>query len=458
MTHIDPNIFRAYDIRGLVDKNLTEEVVRLIGQSIGSEALSRREHTITLARDGRLSSPRLSKVLCEGILNSGCHVIDIGAVPTPLLYFATNILETHSGVMLTGSHNPPEYNGIKIVLKGETLFGESIQALYQRITEKNLNTGTGKIQQIDIIERYLDRICSDIKLAKPMRIVIDCGNGIASVVASQLYRRLGCQVTELFCEVDGHFPNHHPDPSSMENLKDLIQAVREQKADIGLAFDGDADRLGVVTNKGNIIFADRLLMLFAGDILSHYFQAKIIYDVKCSKHLHDEIVKHNGQPIMYKTGHSFIQTKIQETNALLGGEMSGHIFFKERWYGFDDGLYAGARLLEILSHQYITADEVFKTFPESVSTPELKIPVDESRKFDLMKEIKQQASFPNAKIHTIDGLRIEFEHGWGLIRPSNTSPYLTLRFEADDETEMHRIQKMFRKELLNIDKNLKIPF
>jgi phosphomannomutase/phosphoglucomutase len=458
MINIDPTIFRAYDIRGIVDQNLTPETVKLIGQAIGTEAQTRGESTVIVARDGRLSGPELSKALSEGLLMSGCDVIDIGMVPTPLLYFATHTLNTHSGVMLTGSHNPPNYNGIKIVLNGEALSGESIQALYQLITKGQFSKGSGKIQQAEIIDRYLDRICDDIKLEKPLDIIIDCGNGVAGMIASQLYRRLGCQVTELFCEVDGNFPHHQPDPTIIKNLEDLMKAVLEQEADLGLAFDGDADRLGLISNKGTVIWPDQLLILFIRDILSRNFQAQIVYDVKCSRHVHNEIIKHHGNPIMCKSGHSFIKEKMIETGALLGGEMSGHTFFKERWYGFDDGLYTGARLLELLSYQDMTVDEIFKTFPQSANTPELRLPVDESKKFDLMKRFKQQASFPDAEINTIDGLRADFEKGWGLVRPSNTTPYLILRFEADNEDELKKIQDMFRKELLKVDKTLQIPF
>jgi phosphomannomutase/phosphoglucomutase len=458
MINIDPTIFRAYDIRGIVDKNLTPDVVKIIGQAIGTEAQRRGEATVIIARDGRLSGPQLSQALCDGLLMSGCDVIDIGMVPTPLLYFATNVLNTHSGVMLTGSHNPPNYNGIKIVLNGETLAGESIQALYHSIIQKQVATGSGKVQQTEIIDRYINRICDDIKLEKPLNIIIDCGNGVGGIIAPQLYRRLGCQVTELFCKVDGNFPNHQPDPSVMENLQDLIKAVKAQDADLGLALDGDADRLGLITNTGNIILPDRQLMLFIRDVLSRNFQAQIIYDVKCSRHVYNEIIKHHGNPIMWKTGHSFIKAKMIETGALLGGEMSGHIFFKERWYGFDDGLYTGARLLELLSYQDITVEEVFQTFPQSANTPELRLPVDESKKFELMEKIQQEASFPDAEITTIDGLRADFETGWGLIRPSNTTPYLILRFEADNEKELKKVQNLFRKELLKIDKTLQLPF
>jgi len=451
--------FRAYDIRGIVDESLTEETVRLIGQAIGSEAQARGEKTISIGRDGRISGPRLSKMLCQGILDSGCDVIDIGTVPTPVLYFATHIFASSSGVMLTGSHNPSNYNGLKIVLAEETLALDEIQKLYQRIINNDLTTGQGTAQQKNIDEQYLERICGDVKIEKPLKVVIDCGNGIGGEIAPKLFKRLGCEVKGLFCEIDGNFPNHHPDPSEPKNLKDLICAVKKEKADVGIAFDGDCDRLGIVTNDGEVVWPDRQLMLFAIDVLSRNKDAEIIFDVKCTKHLQDVISEHYGKAVMWKTGHSFIKEKLrEEKNALLAGEMSGHMFFKERWYGFDDALYAGARLLEIISKQDKTIAEIFNELPDSINTPELKLPISETEKFKFMDKFKQQAKFEDGNIITIDGIRVDFSNGFGLIRPSNTTPYLVLRFEANNAEKLKQIQEMFRREILKTDSSLKLPF
>jgi len=397
--------------------------------------------------------------LSNGILKSGCDVINVGAVPTPTLYFATHALPCRSGVMLTGSHNPPEYNGIKMVLKGITLANEAIQNLYQRIINHDLKEGHGKLSHRSICDVYIDDICQRIHLAKKLKVVIDCGNGIGGNIAPKLFHQLGCHVEKLFCDVDGNFPHHHPDPSQPENLQHLIDAVKKHHADIGIAFDGDADRLGVVTNTGEIIWPDRQLMLFASDVLSRNPDAEIIYDVKCTKHLKDVIKQHSGLPCMCKTGHSYVKAELKSReNALLGGEMSGHMFFKERWYGFDDGLYAGARLLEIISRKDETVDEIFKALPNSVNTPELKLNISEDEKFIFMDKLKENANFPGGEINTIDGIRVDFPDGFGLIRPSNTTPCLVLRFEANDEAGLKRIQNQFRDEILKIDSNLKLPF
>lgn len=456
--NVSPHIFRAYDIRGVVGETLTSDVVYTLGLAIGSEAQARGEKQIITARDGRLSGPVLQAVLNQGLQDSGCDVIDIGAVPTPVLYFATHVLDTSSGVMLTGSHNPPDYNGLKIVLAGETLSDQAINNLYQRIKTGNLLTGRGALSAINITENYLNRITHDIKVQRPLKVIVDCGNGIAGALAPTLFRALGCEVSELFCEVDGHFPNHHPDPGDPENLQDLITAVQKQQADIGLAFDGDGDRLGVVTNKGEIIWPDRQLMLYAMDVLARNPGAMIIYDVKSTRHLATVIKQHKGEPLMYKTGHSLVKAKLKESGALLAGEMSGHVFFKERWYGFDDGLYTAARLLEILSQQKQTASDLFATLPNSINTPELKLPIPEEKKFGFMESFAKQAKFTGATVTTIDGLRADFSEGWGLIRPSNTSPYLILRFEADTQKNLANIQTLFRDQLLAMDKNLALPF
>lgn len=458
MVTVESSIFRAYDIRGIVDKTLTPDTVRAIGRALGSMAIAKGEKRMAVARDGRLSGPYLSAALCEGILASGCDVIDIGVVPTPLLYYATYTLDTRSGVMLTGSHNPPDYNGLKMMIAGETLAEESIQQLYQRIINQDFSQGNGALSEINIVENYLTHVTRDVKLARPLKVVIDCGNGVAGMIAPELFRRLGCDVHELFCDVDGHFPNHHPDPSQVENLADLIHTVRELQADIGLAFDGDGDRLGVVTSQGEIIWPDRQMMLFAQDVLAANPGATIIYDVKCSTHLETVIRQAGGEPMMWKTGHSLIKSKLAETKAALAGEMSGHIFFNDRWYGFDDALYAGARLLQILANQPLSSDELCATIPNSVNTPELKIYVSEDEKFLLMQQLIANANFSSADLITIDGLRVNFSDGWGLVRPSNTTPCLVLRFEAETAAVLEKIKNLFRENLLAVKADLVLPF
>ncbi|MSP52849.1 MAG: phosphomannomutase/phosphoglucomutase [Gammaproteobacteria bacterium] len=456
--NIPQSIFRAYDIRGIVDETLTENNVYTLGRAIGSEAQQRNVQRIAIARDGRLSGPTLSKALAQGLLDSGCDVIDIGAVPTPVLYFATHFLKTGSGVMLTGSHNPANYNGLKMMLGGDTLAEEAIQDLYQRIMEEQLHNASGKLEVVDVLPDYLARITSDVVLQKPLKIVVDAGNGIAGKVAPQLYRELGCEVLELFCEVDGTFPNHHPDPSKEKNLRDLINKVKQAKADVGLAFDGDGDRLGVVTNDGTIISADRQLMLYAIDVLKRVPGAPIIYDVKCTRLLAEVIREHGGQPLMWKTGHSLIKAKMKEIPAPLAGEMSGHTFFKERWFGFDDGLYTGARLLEILSQTVKSSQHVFAELPNGISTPEINIDMDDDKKFVFIDRLKQHAQFIEGEVFTMDGIRVEFKDGWGLIRCSNTTPCLVLRFEADTDTALARIQKVFKQQMLLVEPEMVIDF
>lgn len=452
------SIFRAYDIRGIVGTTLTEETVFLIGKALGSSVRDAGGKQMAIARDGRFSGPALSKALCEGILSVGCDVVDLGMVPTPLLYYATDLLDDHSGVMVTGSHNPPEYNGLKMVIQGVTLAEEAIQALYQRIMEKRFHVGVGVYSELNLVERYLEQIKNTVTLDRPLKIVIDAGNGVTGMMAPRLFRSLGCDVHELFCEVDGAFPNHHPDPSQMENLQDLIQAVAQTGADIGLAFDGDGDRLGVVTNQGDIILPDRLLMLYAQSLLATQPDAKIIYDVKCTNHLDEQIRKLGGEPVMWKTGHSLIKAKMKEINAQLAGEMSGHFFFKDRWHGGDDALYAGARLLEILSRQSLDSAAVFASIPNSVNTPELKVFIAEEEKFSLMQRLIDCANFTEASLMTIDGLRVNFLDGWGLVRPSNTSPYLILRFEAIDQGMLDKIQILFKEWMLSVKQDLVLPF
>jgi phosphomannomutase/phosphoglucomutase len=451
-------IFKAYDIRGIVGKTLTPEIVEAIGQAIGSEATARRQTQICIGYDGRLSGPELAAALSRGIRKAGIHVIDLGMVATPMVYFAAHHLGTACGVMVTGSHNPPEYNGLKMVLGGETLSGEAIQGLRNRIELGELFEGEGTYSRHDIAQEYIDRIASDIRLARPMKIAVDCGNGVAGAIAGKLYRALGCEVQELFCDVDGHFPNHHPDPSVPENLHDLIAALQAGEAELGLAFDGDGDRLGVVTKDGQIIYPDRQLMLFAADVLSRAPGATIIYDVKSTRNLHPWIARHGGEPLLWKTGHSLVKAKMKETGAELAGEMSGHVFFKERWYGFDDGLYTGARLLEILSR---TGDPstVLNALPDSVSTPEQHIRMGEGEPHALLARLAQEAKFEGAdRVIAIDGLRVEYPDGFGLMRPSNTTPVIVLRFEADNEAALRHIQEQFRSILLTAAPHLTLPF
>ena len=404
MNTLPKEIFKAYDIRGIVGKTLTAEIVEAIGHAIGSEAVARKQNSIVIGRDGRLSGPDLAAALACGIRKSGINVIDLGMVATPMTYFAAYHLNTHSAVMVTGSHNPPDYNGLKMVLGGDTLSGGAIQALRVRLEQNNLAHGSGSYSTHDIADEYLDRITGDIKLARPMKIIVDCGNGVPGAFAPALYRKLGCEVTEMFCEVDGNFPNHHPDPSVPENLKDLIAKLKTSDAEIGLAFDGDGDRLGVVTKDGSIIFPDRQLMLFADDVLSRNPGAEIIFDVKSTRNLFDWIRARGGKPTLWKTGHSFIKAKMKETGALLAGEMSGHIFFKERWYGFDDGLYAGARLLEYLSRQ-TDINATLHGLPDTVNTPELNIKMKEGEHYALIEKLQKTAHFDHPReIITLDGL------------------------------------------------------
>ena len=451
-------IFKAYDIRGIVGDTLTEAGVENIGRAIGSEALARGRDSVVIGRDGRLSGPALAAALARGLQSAGVNVIDVGQVATPMLYYAAHELGTLSGVMVTGSHNPPQYNGLKMMLAGDTLAGEAIQALRARITGNDLATGSGGYRRHDIRATYLERIAGSIRLARPMRIAVDCGNGVAGATAPEIYRRLGCTVDELFCDVDGRFPNHHPDPSQPHNLEDLVAALKKGDAEIGLAFDGDGDRLGVVTKSGKIIYPDRQLMLFAADVLSRVPGAEIIFDVKCTRHLFGWIRRHGGKPLLWKTGHSFIKKKLKESGAPLAGEMSGHIFFRERWYGFDDGMYAGARLLEILSR---SADPgaVLEELPDSVSTPELQWQLAEGENYALMDQLQKSAEFPSAsEIITIDGLRVEYADGFGLARPSNTTPVIVLRFEADNADALRRIQDDFRRVLLGVKAGAALPF
>ncbi|MGJ8619650.1 MAG: phosphomannomutase/phosphoglucomutase [Methylophilaceae bacterium] len=454
---IPKEIFKAYDIRGIVGKTLTPEIVEAIGHALGSEAVARKQHTICIGYDGRLSGPELAAALSKGIRKSGINVINLGLVATPVVYFAAYHLNTNCGVMVTGSHNPPDYNGLKMVLAGDTLSGDVIQNLRLRIENKDLSTGNGEESSYNIDEEYINKISSHIKLSRPMKIAVDCGNGVAGAFAKKLYEALGCEVEELFCEVDGHFPNHHPDPSVPDNLKDLINALKTDDAEIGLAFDGDGDRLGVVTKEGNIIYPDRQLLLFAEDVLKRDPGATIIYDVKSTRNLAPWIKARGGNPLMWKTGHSLVKAKMKETGSALAGEMSGHVFFKERWYGFDDGLYSGARLLEILS-QFNDPSAVLNALPDSVSTPEQHINMKEGEPHALIATLQKTAKFEDAEVLTIDGLRVEYADGFGLMRPSNTTPVIVLRFEADNEAALQRIQNEFRSVILAEAPDVKLPF
>jgi phosphomannomutase/phosphoglucomutase len=457
---IPKEIFRAYDIRGVVGESLTDALVVLLGKALGTMAIRTGDKTLVVGRDGRLSGEAMASALKEGILATGCDVVDIGMVPTPVLYFATQHLQIASGVMITGSHNPPDYNGFKIIIGGETLYGDKIQALYQMMATEDFHKGHGKLTEQEIIENYLYTIKKDIQLSHPLKVVVDCGNGVAGKVAPQLYAALGCEIIPLYCEVDGHFPNHHPDPGQPENLRDMIKVVKETHADIGLAFDGDGDRLGMVDNEGNIIWPDRQLILFAKDILTRKPGAQIIFDVKCTRHVKETITELGGKPLMWKTGHSLIKAKMKETGALLAGEMSGHLFFKERWFGFDDGLYAGARLLEIIAkeHNKQTAAALFARLPNSVNTPEILLAVPEESKFQRVQQIIALAHFEHGEISTIDGLRLDFADGFGLVRPSNTSPALILRFEGDTLSALERIKAQFKSLLLAVEPTWNLPF
>ncbi|AEK62551.1 phosphomannomutase/phosphoglucomutase [Collimonas fungivorans] len=462
MLPIQNSIFKAYDIRGIVGKTLDAGIARQIGQAFGTAARAKGEKTVIIGRDGRLSGPELATALAAGLRDAGVDVVDLGLVATPMVYFATHVLGAQSGIMVTGSHNPPDYNGFKMVLAGEAIYGETIQQLYQAIedgsVEATISVPSGSYRQHDIRQAYLQRIVSDTKLARQMKIVVDCGNGVAGAFAGELYRALGCEVQELFCEVDGTFPNHHPDPAHPENLQDVIRALQNSDAEIGLAFDGDGDRLGVVTKDGQIIYPDRQLMLFAADVLTRHPGREILYDVKCTRHLAPWITAHGGKPLMWKTGHSLVKAKMRETGAPLGGEMSGHVFFKDHWYGFDDGLYAGVRLLELLSRES-DPSAVLNALPQSSSTPELQLKLEEGENFSLIEKLQGEATFPGADdIIKIDGLRVEYPDGFGLARSSNTTPVIVMRFEAESPSALLRIQAEFKRVILAVKPDAALPF
>jgi len=453
---LDQTIFRAYDIRGVVGTALTDDTVYHIGRAFAAEAQKRGVNRVNIAADGRISSPHLKTLLSQGLMEGGCDVVDNGFVSTPLLYFAAHHDKQCTGVMITGSHNPSDYNGFKMMVDGGTLSGEDIQSLKHRILAQDYSEGDGGLSEVDIRPQYNQRVVSDINLKRKMKVVVDCGNGIAGDIAPGLIEQLGCEVIPLFCDVDGTFPNHHPDPGKPKNLVDAIAKVKETSADIGLAFDGDGDRVGVVTPSGKIIYPDRVMMLFVEDVLKRNPGGEIIFDVKCSRLLADVIRNAGGKATMWKTGHSFIKGKMKETGALLAGEMSGHIFFKERWFGFDDGLYAAVRLLEILAARDEDADQIFDAYPEDVSTPELNIDVTDENKFDIIEALQQQ-EFAGGNANRIDGVRVDYPDGWGLIRASNTTPVLVLRFEAESEAALNRIREEFQQHLSEVDSTLRIP-
>jgi phosphomannomutase/phosphoglucomutase len=457
---IDRGIFRAYDIRGVVGQTLDAGVAELIGQAIGSLMQEQDLYYIVVGRDGRLSGPELSQGLVEGLRKAGRSVIDIGVVPTPAVYFATHHLHTGCGVAVTGSHNPADYNGFKIVVGGETLSGDAIADLHKRIADDRLYTASspGTLAERDVAQDYIDRIASDVQADRRLKVVVDAGNGAAGVLGPRVLEAIGVDVEELYCEIDGTFPNHHPDPSEPHNLQDLVNMVQRLGADLGIAFDGDGDRLGVVTRSGENIYPDRLLMLFAADVLERNPGAMILYDVKCSGRLPGYILRHGGSPLMWKTGHSLIKAKMRETGAELAGEMSGHFFFGERWYGFDDGIYAAARLVEILSARSEPPEDVLGALPNGVSTPELKIDAPNGDPHAFVERFRAAAQFEGARASTIDGLRVDWTDGWGLVRASNTTPVLVMRFDADDETALRRIQNAFREQLLALAPDLQLPF
>lgn len=456
---IDPLMFRAYDIRGVVGKNLNEAVAFQIGLAYGSEAIQQGMSQVVVARDGRLSGPKLLNSLKKGLMQTGLHVIDIGQVPTPLLYFACEYFKTNSGIMITGSHNPADYNGFKMVLNELPLAEESIQALYQRIVAQDFHSGEGRQESQSIVTPYIQAVTDRIQLSRTFKVVVDCGNGVVGMMAKEFFNALGCDCETLFCDVDGRFPNHHPDPGQPKNLRDLQEKVLSCKADVGFAFDGDGDRLGIVTNRGEIIWPDTLMMLYVKAILEKEPGKPIIYDVKCSHHLGEFIRAHGGEPVMYKTGHSLIKRHMKKCQAPFAGEMSGHFFFKHRWYGFDDALFSAAMLLERIDEdsQHRPLSALTAELPTAVSTPEINIPVSEVDKFHIISQLIGHSAFQDGELITVDGLRVAFEHGWGLVRASNTTPNLVLRFEGDTKEALQAIQQRF-KQALKETANLDCPF
>ncbi len=465
--HPDRSIFKAYDIRGIVDQTLTESVAESIGAALGLMIHRQGGQSCVVGRDGRLSGPRLVDALARGLMAAGVDVIDLGMVPTPVVYFGTVKTGCGSGVAVTGSHNPPQYNGLKMMVAGVTLWGPAIQELYELIVSGEASAHCKSIAaehkgqrtpQLEIVNDYVQAVTADVRLARPMVVAIDAGNGVAGGLAPALLEQLGCKVHALYCEVDGNFPNHHPDPAHPENLQDLIERVKSSDAELGLAFDGDGDRLGLVTKSGEIIWPDRQLMLYAADVLAQRPGEQIIFDVKCSRHVAKWVKAHGGEPLMWKTGHSLIKAKLKETKAPLAGEMSGHTFFNDRWYGFDDALYTAARLLEIVS-RVANPTQYLETLPNSPSTPELQIATEEGQNFSVVEALRSGGRFPTAKERiTIDGIRVEYDDGFGLARPSNTTPVIVLRFEADHPEALARIQGEFRDNFKTLMPQAALPF
>ena len=455
---VNSEIFRAYDIRGIAGKELTEEGIFYIGKAIGTLVLSEGRKSLLTARDGRISGPSLLKSFQEGVLASGCNVTDLGLVPTPLLYFATFKTKIPDGVMLTGSHNPKNYNGLKIVINKKSMTGQKIEEIKNMISNDNYFNGSGEMNNLEIKKNYLIEMQEKIRLDSKLKVCLDCGNGVGGLVAPDAFKILGIDLIELFSNVDGEFPNHHPDPSNIENLKDLQNKVLETNSDLGIALDGDGDRVGLVDNKGEVIFPDTYMMLLAEDVLEKHQSGSIVYDIKCSNNLKNVILNSNGNPVVSRTGHSYIKSKIIEENALLGGEMSGHIFFNDDWYGFDDGIYSALRLIEILSKRKSSPHQIFANYPKNYSTPEINIPISDKRKFEIIEVLKPIVNKNEYKLVDIDGIRLEKENCWGLIRASNTSPNLVLRFEGKSEQDLNEIKNYFKEILSKIDIQKKIFF
>ncbi len=451
---INPEIFRQYDIRGIVDEDLTQETVELLGKGIGSYFRKNKSRKVALGRDGRLSSPLFSEALTKGLLSSGCQIVDLGVIPTPLLYFTMYQKKMEAGVIITGSHNPPNYNGFKMMVGEETLFGEAIKDIFTLIQSGDfIEEKSSDQKDYNIVPEYQDYVLNTVKLEKKLKVVVDAGNGTAGVVAVPIFKKLGCEVIELYCEVDGSFPNHHPDPTLPEALEDLIQKVKETNADLGIAYDGDGDRIGVIDDVGSIIWGDVLMVLFVRDILPSNPGAPIISEVKASKVLYDEIEKLGGRPIMWKTGHSFIKKKIKEEKALLAGEMSGHIFFADRFFGFDDAIYSSARLLELLSRSDKKISQLLSDLPKTFNTPEIRVYASDEVKFKIVEEVKKELS-QKYPIIDIDGVRAIYPRGWGLVRASNTQEVLVLRFEADTEKDLENIESEVKQVIEDVIQRL----
>ncbi|BCE00725.1 phosphomannomutase/phosphoglucomutase [Marinicellulosiphila megalodicopiae] len=456
--NVTPEIFNGFDICGLVGETLDASIARIIGLAIGSEAADRGEQTIIVGRDGRLSSSEITRALILGLTESGRDVLDLGLVPTPLMYYATKILGVNSGVMVTGGNHSPNHNGMKIILAGQALVPEQIAALYTRIESRNLLSGNGSVTQNNIINNYIKRISSDVKVKRKLKVVVDAGNGVAGNVAPALFDAMDCEVIQLHCEVDGNFPNHTPNPTNVKNMLDLQKAVKEHNADLGFAFDGEADRLGMVTNEGTIIQPDRMLMLLAKNLLQRKSNSVVIHDIRSTRRLKALIVGYGGRAIMSKSGSALIKRKMKETGALLAGEMDGHIIFRERWYGFDDALYAAARILEVVSQDSKTVESIFASFPEDSSTLDLPLSVPENVKYELIERLSREGKFPNGTIIELDGLRVDFPDGWGLIRPHQTKNVLIMKFEADTPSSLRKIQETFKLQMLNLDSKLQFPY